>query len=73
MILKKKSFEVYEQFSFQKNFGKCSKTQVFNLVKREKARNYLVSQPNYHTTINMNMNKGLYLGLPILKLIKTVM
>ena len=57
------------------------------LVTTERRRNYLVSEPNYHTTkfftkslsaIEMRktqilMNKPVYLGLSILDLSKTVM
>ena len=57
------------------------------LVTTERKRNYLVSEPNYHTTkffteivlaIEMRktqifMNKSVYLGLSILDLSKTAM
>ena len=56
------------------------------LVTTEKRRNYLVSEPNYHTTKRFTenlsatemketkilMNKSVYLGLSILSLSKTV-
>ena len=57
-----------------------------NIVTTEKKRNYLVSEPNYHTkkfftedllAIEMRktailMNKSAYLGLSILNLTKTI-
>ena len=57
------------------------------LVTRERRRNYLVSEPNYHTTkffienllaigmreIQILMNEPVYLGLSILDLSKIVM
>ena len=78
--MNKKEKDDFEKKKFKKNsvFRKTleyvRKLSYIKLVKREKkTRNYLVSEPNYHTTINMNMNKHLYLGFPILKMIKTVM
>ena len=71
-------------------FGKAIKNvrkhRHFKLVTTERRRNYLVSEPNYHTTkfftenllaIEMRktqilMNKPVYLGLSILDLSKTV-
>ena len=63
------------------------KHRSMKLVTRERRRNYLVSEPNYHTTkffienllaiemreIQILMNKPVYLGLSILDLSKTVM
>ena len=64
------------------------KHRNIKLITTETKRNYLVSEPNYHTTkkyilenllaIRMRktqilMNKPVYLGLPILDLSKTVM
>ena len=57
------------------------------LVTRDERRNYLVSNPNYHTTkrfsecllaieikkIKVKMNKPVYLGLPILEISRTFM
>ena len=61
------------------------KHRDIKLVTREKRRNYLVSEPNYHTkklfTENLlaieiqetqvSINKPVYLGLSILELSKT--
>ena len=88
------------KYNFQKDFFKLMNNTVFGmpmgnfrrhrnikLVTTERRRNYLLSEPNYHTTkfftetlleIEMRktqilMNKPVYLGLPILDPIKTVM
>ena len=69
---------------FEKDIRKHSDIK---LVTTEKRRNYLVSEPNYHTTkffteylltievkkTYIFMNKPVYLGLSILELSKTVM
>ena len=71
----------------QKNMENVRKHRDIKLATTEKRRNYLVSEPNYHTTkfftenllaIEMRktqilMNKPVYLGLSILDLSKTVM
>ena len=63
------------------------KTLDFRLVTTERRKNYLVSEPNYHTTkfftenslsieikkFEITMNKPVYLGLSILDISKTVM
>ena len=63
------------------------KHRNIKLVTPESRRNYLVSEPNYHTTkfftenllaiemrkIKILMNKPVYLGLLVLDLSKTVM
>ena len=67
--------------------GNMTKQRDIKLLKTEKRRNYLVSEPNYHTTklfrenllaIEMKktqiyINKPVYLGLSILELSKIVM
>ena len=80
---------------FQKDFFELMHNVVFRktmenvrkLVTTERRRNYLVSEPNYHTTkfftenllaIEMKkteilMNKPVYLGLSILELSKILM
>ena len=72
---------------FGKTMEKVRKHRNIKLVTPERRRNYLVSEPNYHTTkfftenllaIEMRktqilMNKPVYLGLSILDLSKTVM
>ena len=85
--------------NFQKDFFKLMNNLTFGetmenvrihgdikLVTTEKRRNYLVSEPNYHTTKRFTenlsatemketkilMNKSVYLGLSILSLSKTV-
>ena len=72
---------------FGKTIENVRKYRNIKLVTTERRRNYLVSEPNYHTTkfftenllaIEMRktqilMNKPVYLGLSILDLSKTVM
>ena len=72
---------------FGKTMENVRKHRNIKLVTTERRRNYLVSEPNYHTTkfftenllaIEMRktqilMNKPVYLGLSILDLSKTVM
>ena len=72
---------------FGQNIVNMRKYRYIKLVTTEKRRNYLVSEPNYHTikfftkkllTIEMRrtqtlMNQPVYLVLPILDLKKTVM
>ena len=72
---------------FGQNIVNMRKYRYIKLVTTEKRRNYLVSEPNYHTikfftkkllTIEMRrtqtlMNEPVYLVLPILDLKKTVM
>ena len=86
--------------NFEKEFLKLMNNAVFGntmenvrkyrdikLVTTERRRNYLVSEPNYHTTkfftenllatemkkTQILMNKPVYLGLSILDISKTVM
>ena len=72
---------------FGKTTEDVSKHRDIKLVTTERRRNYLVSEPNYHSTklftenllaVEMRktqtlMNKSVYLGLLILDLSKTVM
>ena len=72
---------------FEKTMENARKHRNIKLVTTERRKNYLVLEPNYHTTrffkenllaIEMGktqilMNKLVYLGLSILDLIKTVM
>ena len=72
---------------FEKIMEDVTKNGNIKLVTTERKRNYLVSEPNYHTTkffteivlaIEMRktqifMNKSVYLGLSILDLSKTAM
>ena len=72
---------------FEKTMENARKHRNIKLVTIERRKNYLVLEPNYHTTrffkenllaIEMGktqilMNKPVYLGLSILDLIKTVM
>ena len=67
--------------------GNMRKYRTSKLVTTERRRNYLVSEPNFHTTkfftenllatemrkTQILMNKPVYLGLSILDLSKTVM
>ena len=72
---------------FGKTMENVRKHRDIKLVTRDKRRNQLVSEPNYHTTkwflkkllaIEMKkakakMNKPIYLGLSILEISKTLM
>ena len=72
---------------FGKTMENVRKHRDLKLITREKRRNYLVLEPNYHTTkfftenlltIEMRktrilMRKPVYLGLSMLDLSKTVM
>ena len=72
---------------FEKTMENARKHRNIKLVTTERRKNYLVLEPNYHTTrffkenllaIEMGktqilMNEPVYLGLSILDLIKTVM
>ena len=81
-----KEFFKFKIFSNNAVFGKAMesfpKYRDIKLVATEKRRNYLVSEPNYHTTefftetllttkirkLQMFMNKPVYLGQSILEL-----
>ena len=71
---------------FGKTMENVRKNRYIKLVITERKRNYLVSEPNYHTTIfflknfisnrnekNIFMNKPVHLGLLILELSKISM
>ena len=72
---------------FGRAMENTQKYRVIKLVTTEKRRNFLVSEPNYHTTVfctehllaieikktQVLMNKPPYLGLSILELSKTVL
>ena len=84
--LRKKAKNDFEKefFKFMNNtvFGKTMenvrKHRGIKLVKTDKRRNQLVSEPNYQKTFEMRktkvkMNKPVYLGMSILDISKTVM
>ena len=50
MILKKTFFNVINNRVFGKSMKNLRKYRDIKLVTTEKRRNYLVSEPNYHTT-----------------------
>ena len=80
-------FKFMNNVVFEKTMENVRKHRNIKHVTTERRRNYLVSEPNYHTTkfftenllaIEMRktqilMNKPVYLGLSILDLSKTVM
>ena len=84
---KKDFFEPINNKVFGETMENVIKHRNIKLLTRERRRNYLVSEPNYHTTkfftekllsIEMRktqniMNKFVYLGLSILYLNKTEM
>ena len=82
-----KGFKLMNNAVFGKTMENVRKHRNIKLLTKEMRRNYLVSEPDYHTTkfftenllaIEMRktqvlMNKPVYLGLSILDLSKTVM
>ena len=80
-------FKLMNNAFFGKTMENVKKHRYIKLVTKERRRNYLVSESNYHTkkffkenpiAIEMRksqilMNKPVYLGLSILDLSKTVM
>ena len=82
-----KDFKLMNNAVFGKTMENVRKHRNIKLLTKEMRRNYLVSEPDYHTTkvftenllaIEMRktqvlMNKPVYLGLSILDLSKTVM
>ena len=83
----RKFFSTWWITVFGKTMENVRKHRNIKLVTTESRRNYLVSEPNYHTTkfftenllaiemrkIKILMNKPVYLGLLVLDLSKTVM
>ena len=80
-------FKLMNNAAFIKTIKNVKKHRNFKLVTTERKRNYLVSEPNFHTTklftenllatemrkTQILMNKPVYSGLSILDLSKTVM
>ena len=85
--LDKDFFKLMNNAVFGKTMEKIRKHRDIKLVTKDKRRNKLVSEPNYHTRnyiskdlsiIEMNktkvkMNKPIYLGLSILEISKLLM
>ena len=83
----KELFKLMNNTVLGKNMENVRKHRNIKFVKTERRRNYLVSEPNYHTTqvftenllaiamrkIQILMKKPVYLGLSILGLRKTAM
>ena len=80
-------FKLMNNAVFEKTMENVRKNRDIKLVTTERRRNYLISEPNYHTTIfftenllaielkktQILMNQPVYLGLSILDLSKTIM
>ena len=80
-------FKLMDNSVFGKTMENVRKHRDIKLVIRDKRRNHLVSEPNYHTTkyfsenlsaieikkIKVKMNNSVYLGLSILEISKTLM
>ena len=85
--MRKTFFKLMNNAVFRKTMDNVRKHRNIKLVTTERRRNYLVLEPNYHTTkffpehllaIEMRktqilINKPVYLGLSLLDLSKTVM
>ena len=83
----KKIFKLMNNAVFEKTMENVRKHRDIKLITRNGRRNYLVSEPNYHTTkmfsenllaiemkkIKVKMNEPVYLSLSILKISKTLM
>ena len=84
--IEKDFFKLMNNTVFGKILPNMRKNRNIKLVTTERRRNYLVSEPNYHTTkflaedllrmeirkTQMLMNKPVYLGLSMLDLSKAV-
>ena len=80
-------FKLMNNSIFEKTMENVRKHRDMKLVITNKRRNYLVSEPKYHTTkwfsedllaieinkIKVKMNKPVYLGLSIIEISKTMM
>ena len=80
-------FKLMNNSVFGKTMENVRKHRDIKLVTTDKRRNYLVSEPNYHTTkwfsecllaiemkkMKVKMNKSVYIGLSILEISKTLM
>ena len=85
--LQKDSFKIMNNAVFGKTMENVRKHRDIKLVTKDKRRNQLASEPNYHTTnffsknllaiemknTKVKMNKPLYLGMSILGISKTLM
>ena len=85
--LQKDSFKLMNNAVFGKTMENVRKHRDVKLVTKDKRRNQLASEPNYHTTnffsknllaiemknTKVKMNKPLYLGMSILGISKTLM
>ena len=85
--ISKDFFKLMNNAVFGKIMENVRKHRDIKLVRTDKKRNQLVSEPNYHTMkliddnlaiiemrkVKVKMNKPIYLGLPILELSKITM
>ena len=85
--IEKDFFKLMNNDVFGKTMENLKKHRDIKLVTRDKRRNQLVSEPNYHTTkwfsekllanemkqTKVKMNKPIYLGLSILEISKTLL
>ena len=80
-------FKLMNNYVFGKTMKNVRRHSDIKLVTKDKRRNHLVSEPNYHSTkwfsegtlaielrkTKVKMNKPLYLGLSMLEISKTLM